>query len=136
VVFYISYSLKTDQNHKEYSMDNHGKPNQINGAIVHNITKFPYCGRLQLDSNIEPNTYSLLKKRKELFKKVKKRKERKSMHKACYYSWACYCSLRTLLTSFKLGDMEQLRTGLRILVSFGISGYRYSGVPLGGDIFG
>jgi hypothetical protein len=114
-------------------MDNHGKPKQINGKAVCNITKFLIHDRLELSIIPEPNTNSLPKKRKELLPILKKGKERNSIQKTCYYSWTCYYSLRAFVTSFTIGDMEHLRTSFGILVSFVIFD-SYGSFLLGGEM--
>jgi hypothetical protein len=108
---------------------------QINVSLVHNLVKF--LNQILSKSSIilEPDPYSFTKKRKKQSKKLKKRNVKKNIEKVkvFYYSWTCYCSLRAFLTSFKLGDMEQLRISLRILVSFVILNFK--GIVLkGGEI--
>jgi hypothetical protein len=103
---------------------------------VHNLAKF--LNYIMPKSNIilEPDIFSLAKKRKGQSKKLKKRNTKKSIEKlkVFYYSWTCYCSLIASKISFKLGDMEFLRTILRIIVFFVILD-SYGSVLLGGEIF-
>ena len=125
----------TDQNHREYSMDNHGIPKHFNdNYIVHNIAKFLNFNRIQLSNGLDHGIKRPMKKRKDQSENLNKRKERKSAHKACHYSWTCCYFLRAFVTSFKLGDMEHLRTSHRILVSFVILD-SYGSFLLGGEMF-